>query len=165
MVPANQQSSSAHTEETPAQSAKPQDSVGDQDVAAEASTTSPATPANQREPLLSRTDQRFVLVTVIILVACMGIHWIRLSGWGTKPVEITRASKLHHEFSVEINSGTWVEFMQLEGIGEILARRIVEDRQANGPFESVDQMTRVKGIGLKTLKKMKPHLRFEPSEE
>lgn len=165
MVSASQRSDSAVTSETVPPSAEKPEPAVEPDAAAETQGQSATSPAEQCEPLLTRTDQRFVLVTVLVLVACMGIHWIRLSGWGTKPVEITQSAKLDHEFSVEINSGTWVEFMQLEGIGEILARRIVEDREANGPFNTIEDMTRVKGIGKKTLAKMKPHLRIDPREE
>lgn len=143
---------------------------GNSSTVTPAGTTSPTNgdgsgDRKMREPLITRTDQIFVAVTAMILIACMALHWARISGWGSQPVEIDRMPALQHEFSVEVNSGTWVEFMQLEGIGEILARRIVEDRETNGPFESIDEITRVKGIGAKTLAKMKPFLRFAPPEE
>jgi competence protein ComEA len=48
--------------------------------------------------------------------------------------------------------------MQLEGIGELLARRIEEDRKTNGPFASVDDLDRVPGIGTVTLDTIRPWL-------
>lgn len=39
------------------------------------------------------------------------------------------------------------ELAQLPGIGEELARRIVEYRAENGPFEAVEEIMEVSGIG------------------
>ncbi len=39
----------------------------------------------------------------------------------------------------------------LDGVGESRARAIVEYRQAHGPFQSVDDLTQVKGIGARVL--------------
>lgn len=40
---------------------------------------------------------------------------------------------------------------EMDGIGEAKARAIVEHRQRNGAFKSVDELALVKGIGVKTL--------------
>ena len=42
---------------------------------------------------------------------------------------------------------------ELKGIGMTKAQAIVEYREANGHFETVEQLTEVKGIGLKTVEK------------
>ena len=41
----------------------------------------------------------------------------------------------------------------LDGVGDAKAQAIVAWREENGPFETVDQLAEVKGIGLKTLEK------------
>ena len=51
---------------------------------------------------------------------------------------------------VDINTAGIAELERLPGVGPALAQRIVDDRQANGPFESPAALTRVKGIGPKT---------------
>ncbi|MDO4242616.1 MAG: ComEA family DNA-binding protein [Actinomyces sp.] len=48
---------------------------------------------------------------------------------------------------VNINTATASELETLPGIGPALAARIVEHRQANGPFTSVEDLTDVPGIG------------------
>ena len=48
---------------------------------------------------------------------------------------------------LDLNSATEAELMELPGIGEELARRIVEYREANGPFSAVEDIMQVSGIG------------------
>lgn len=50
---------------------------------------------------------------------------------------------------ININTATAEELDELPGIGETLSHRIVEYRKANGPFERIDALCNVKGIGLK----------------
>ena len=82
----------------------------------------------------------------------------RLSGWGLHPVEIDRLPARKYEYKIDINNATWVEWVQLNGIGEVLARRIIDEQATNGPFESIDDLRRVKGIGPKTLEKIRGFL-------
>ena len=48
---------------------------------------------------------------------------------------------------LDLNAATMEELAQLPGIGEELARRIVEYREGNGPFETTEQLMEVSGIG------------------
>ena len=52
---------------------------------------------------------------------------------------------------VNINLASAEEIAQLKGIGPSYAERIIEYRETHGPFESPDDITKVKGIGTKTL--------------
>ena len=53
--------------------------------------------------------------------------------------------------TVNINTASPAALTQLDGIGPKKAKAIVDYRSANGPFESVDDITEVKGVGPKTL--------------
>ena len=68
------------------------------------------------------------------------------------------------DFRIDVNSATWVEWGQLDGIGDTMARRIVADREENGPFRSIDELRRVKGIGPKTLERLRPWLSIGPQQ-
>jgi competence protein ComEA len=50
-----------------------------------------------------------------------------------------------------INTADAETLAQLPGIGALKAQAIVEDRTANGPFTSVDELDRVSGIGTGTI--------------
>jgi len=107
---------------------------------------------------LSRRDVLFLLVTGAIIIVLSSIHWVRISGWGAYEIEVDRLPQHRLDYKIDVNDATWVEWMQLEGIGDQLARRIVADRDEHGPFRSVNDITRVKGIGPKTLGKIREHL-------
>lgn len=53
--------------------------------------------------------------------------------------------------SVNINSADAQTLASLKGIGPAKAAAIVADRDANGPFVSVEDLVRVKGIGEQTV--------------
>ncbi len=54
--------------------------------------------------------------------------------------------------AVNINTANQTELESLPGIGPVKAKAILEYRKKNGGFKSVDELTRVDGIGPVTLK-------------
>ncbi|MGE0683226.1 MAG: ComEA family DNA-binding protein [Candidatus Binatia bacterium] len=62
---------------------------------------------------------------------------------------------------VNINTADEAALMTLKGIGKGKAKTIIEYRQKNGPFKSVDDLTKVKGIGDKTLTQLRDLLTVE----
>ncbi|MFO8166221.1 MAG: helix-hairpin-helix domain-containing protein [Desulfatiglandales bacterium] len=59
------------------------------------------------------------------------------------PVSLLAADK------VNLNTATQEELMTLEGVGANYAQKIMDYREAHGPFEKIEDITNVKGIGPK----------------
>lgn len=56
---------------------------------------------------------------------------------------------------VSINKATLEELQAVRGIGPALAERIINYREANGGFKSLDQLKEVRGIGDLKFEKIK----------
>ncbi len=59
---------------------------------------------------------------------------------------------------VDLNQANAEQLQTLPGIGAELARRILEEREQNGPFLYVEDLLSVKGVGPKMLEKLRRHV-------
>ena len=105
---------------------------------------------------LSFSQQGMLLTSCVVLGLLLFYHALELSGAFLQPIEILRGDE--YDFQIDINQANVIEWCQLDGIGETLAHRITEDRIQNGPFHSVDELQRVRGIGLVTLNRIRDRL-------
>ena len=76
------------------------------------------------------------------------------------PVESTVSPKeteaeIPVSFPIDINTATLRELMELPDIGEVLAQRIIDHRETNGPFETTEGIMEVYGISEKRDEKIK----------
>ena len=55
------------------------------------------------------------------------------------------------DFRIDINTATKVQLMELHGIGELLAERIIDYREKYGPFVTTDDLLNIDGIGTNKL--------------
>ncbi len=60
-----------------------------------------------------------------------------------------------------INLATKIELLNLPGIGETYAERIIQHREENGPFEKIEDIMEVKGIGESKFNDMKDKITVE----
>ena len=56
---------------------------------------------------------------------------------------------------IHINTADEKKLDELPGVGPVMAKRIVEYRNEHGPFESVDDLTKIRGIGEEKLAKIR----------
>ena len=91
-------------------------------------------PADASGMLLRRSDQLCVATLVLASLIGMLAYWL-IAGSRDRLVNIDQVGPLEARFEVDVNSAGWPELAQLPGIGEILARRIVESRVDDGMFE------------------------------
>lgn len=59
---------------------------------------------------------------------------------------------------VDINTASAAELTSLNGIGSVKAQAIVEYREKNGPFKTVEELKAVRGIGDKLLEQLRPQV-------
>lgn len=149
----------------------------------------------EQSPLwgLTASDQKFLLVSLLITAGLLGFHAWKRAARSTYTVTVRHTPEVlpapqeqiepvpetsgqpsetvassptadNYVFRIDINQASWSEWAQLPGIGNTLAHRIVAERESHGPFQSIDDLRRVKGVGAKTLEKMRPHLLLKSSQ-
>lgn len=113
-----------------------------------------------RSLLLFLTDEhrQFLRWIMAVLIALLAAEWTWLVLEKPDPVLLERSDLFRHSYRIDINTASWAEWIQLNDIGPSTASRIVADRKVNGPFRSIEDLTRVPGIGKATLEKMRPFL-------
>ena len=70
-----------------------------------------------------------------------------------------RVSKAVHSGAININRATVREFDSLDGIGPVIAARIVAYRKTNGPFTTIEDLQKVSGIGVAKFAQIKAKIR------
>jgi competence protein ComEA len=108
--------------------------------------------------VLRRLDQAAAAVVLALALVLLAVHWLWQGHLRGRLVEIDRAEPIAVKLQIDVNNADWPELCLMPGIGEQLAKRIVADRNVNGPFRDWDDLRRVRGIGPRTLEGMKPYL-------
>ena len=71
-----------------------------------------------------------------------------------------RVSKTVHTGPININRATAHQLDALDGIGPVIAQRIVDYRKVNGSFVSIDDLQKVSGIGAAKFAQIKAKVRI-----
>ena len=108
--------------------------------------------------LLTWRDQTTVAGLTIVCLLLIAGCWAYRGGLQGRLIDIDRAPPRPIEFKLDVNRADWPEWTVLPGVGEVLAKRIVESREADGPFKSHGDLLRVHGIGPRTLERIMPYL-------
>jgi competence ComEA-like helix-hairpin-helix protein len=62
---------------------------------------------------------------------------------------------------LDINTASKEDFMQLDGIGEIISGRIIEYRNEHGSFKSTDELMNVNGITESLYKRIEQYIKIK----
>lgn len=71
----------------------------------------------------------------------------------------TRVSKAVRSGPININRATASQLDSLDGIGPVIAKRIIEYRKVNGPFLTTEDLQKVSGIGVAKFAQIKSKVR------
>lgn len=71
---------------------------------------------------------------------------------------VVAATKAAPAGKVDLNKATVEQLTTLPGIGPAIAARIVQHREKQGAFGSVEELMNVRGIGEKSFEKLRPYV-------
>ena len=117
---------------------------------------------------LSKGEKWIVVLTLVFALAMTGIY-IRATRVDENEEYTIRVGELAQEsdpvepveWQVNINTATVEELINLPGVGEVLAERIVAYRQEHGAFCAAEELMEVNGIGESKFADMKEWIILE----
>lgn len=107
---------------------------------------------------LRRADQVTVAALVLLGAALLVAQWAYRGGLQSRLLPIDSAPPVPLVWQVDVNVAEWPELSVLPDVGDQLAKEIVENRRKFGPFSSPADLRRVRGIGPKTIFRIRPYL-------
>lgn len=121
-------------------------------------------PPENPNPWLRPRDQASVAVLLASALALLAAAWWRHGGAAGGMVDVDRAAPLIARFQVDVNQADWPELIQLPGVGQVLAERWIAERERGGEFRSHDDLSRIRGVGPRTLERIRPYLLPVPGD-
>lgn len=97
-----------------------------------------------------------VFLAALLIVSLWSLHFLRNNRRSSLvPSPLPPSDKV---MSIDINTADIDELCCLPGIGEVLAKRIIDYREEHGDFTHIRQIRNVNGIGAKTYEQIAPYL-------
>lgn len=112
----------------------------------------------RRTTILRRADQACAATIIAASLLVIAGYWLKEWARQDDFLDVARDPPPHATFLVDINAASWTELALLPGVGETLGKRIVQSRASDGPFRDHEDLLRVRGIGRKTLERIRPYL-------
>ena len=103
----------------------------------------------------TKTEKAILFLTAVFLLLTAGMYLHSKPSAGSDYTVTAQYDRTADAERIHINTASAEELETLDGIGPALAQKIIDYRLFNGPFSSVDELTKVSGIGENTLAKFR----------
>ena len=103
----------------------------------------------------SRRESLAAFFLVMIILIGTGTKYAIDQHWWLPKTEVVDIDPESIKLKIDLNRAEWYELIILPGIGEKKARAIVGYRKEAGNFQTIEQLCAVKGIGSKTVKRLR----------
>ena len=117
---------------------------------------------------ITKTEWLLLGLTAVFLCGLMALYAHDRAGLAASPVETARDVPqevfMPELAPLDLNAAPAEELAELPGIGPELARRIVAYREEHGPFETVEELMEVSGIGQGKLDGLEGRVTVENEE-
>lgn len=117
-----------------------------------------------------KSEIKILLILCLLLLSGSGLRLYQ-NKWRSLPLlqeihdpgkmDFIETGDMHCIQKVSLNKANREELESLPGIGPVIAQRIIEYRNTHHRFKSIDEVRQVKGIGEKTLHKIRSKLTLD----
>jgi competence ComEA-like helix-hairpin-helix protein len=111
----------------------------------------------------TRATQGTTAALLALALALLAWHAYGSHRVACRPTTLT--AEAAQTFRLDLNRADRVQLVQLPGVGEALAGRIVDYRAEHGGFHSVDELRRVSGVGPAVLERLRPFVEVATADE
>lgn len=112
-----------------------------------------------------KCEKILLFVTGLFLCLLLALFFRDRAAMAASPVEtenaVPQANFMPDISPVNVNTAAAEELAELPGVGDALARRMVDYRAEHGPFEKPEDLLGVSGIGEKKLAGLEGRIVFE----
>ena len=108
-----------------------------------------------------------ILTIVIALGLLANMHWSRLVGVSRSDIggqefqsgsqkyaaAYAAAGRDYRSIKTDVNHANFTQLTEVNGIGPVLAKKIIDYRQKNGYFKTLSELQNISGIGPKLIRR------------
>jgi competence ComEA-like helix-hairpin-helix protein len=116
-------------------------------------------PSDNFSPTKKQLIVIYFLATTLFIGTIIKIGMDR--HWWLPETEIVSTLKPEDiKVKLDINTAPWYELVLLPKLGEVKAKAIVAYREKHGNFKTLDELSKVKGIGTSIIEAIRDHIRI-----
>ncbi len=106
---------------------------------------------------LTSQERKAIIFILCLVVLGIGVDFIKKK---THRKSLINYEELQDRFfdKIDINRAKFSQLTSIPGVGETLARRIIDYRRAHGDFEDIEEVMNVRGIKKRKFEKLEKYI-------